>query len=49
VEGLDVVDRIAAVPTDLYGRHGPPNRPLEDVVVESVRIEPPAARLAGGG
>ncbi|MBQ1466591.1 MAG: peptidylprolyl isomerase [Eubacteriaceae bacterium] len=32
-EGMDVVDRIASVPTDLR------DRPLEDVVIESVTIE----------
>ncbi len=42
-EGMDVVDRIAAVEVDKYGRWGPPDRPLKDVVVESVRLEPPAA------
>lgn len=60
VAGMDVVDRIAAVETDLYGRHGPRNRPLENVVVEHVRIEhreeedgasgdAPAPGAAGGG
>lgn len=39
VEGMDVVDRIVAVERDVYGRHGPPDRPLEDVAIESVRIE----------
>ena len=34
VSGQDVVDRISEVP------HGPRDRPLENVVVESVRIEP---------
>jgi len=43
VDGMDVVDRIAAVEVDKYGRWGPPDRPREDVVVESVKIEPPAA------
>ena len=37
--GMDVVDRIAAVEVDLYGRHGPRDRPLEDVIVADVRIE----------
>lgn len=46
VEGLDVAERVAAAPRDLYGRHGPVDRPLEDVVVESVRIEPPGSRIA---
>jgi cyclophilin family peptidyl-prolyl cis-trans isomerase len=33
VEGLDVVERIGQVPT------GPRDRPIEDVVIRSVRIE----------
>jgi cyclophilin family peptidyl-prolyl cis-trans isomerase len=37
--GMDVIDRIAASDLDLYGRHGPPNRPTRDVVIERVRIE----------
>jgi peptidyl-prolyl cis-trans isomerase B (cyclophilin B) len=37
--GMDVADRIAAVERDLYGRHGPVDRPLENVVVTRVRIE----------
>jgi len=43
VEGMDVVDRIVAVERDEYGRWGPPDRPRADVVVESIRIEAPAA------
>ncbi len=43
LEGMDVVDRIAAVERDVYGRHGPPDRPVEDVVVRDVRIERAAA------
>jgi peptidyl-prolyl cis-trans isomerase B (cyclophilin B) len=42
IAGMDVVDAIVATPRDQYGRHGPPDRPLEDVVVESVTIEAPA-------
>lgn len=42
VEGMEVVDRIVAVERDQYGRWGPPDRPREDVVIESVRIEAPA-------
>jgi cyclophilin family peptidyl-prolyl cis-trans isomerase len=38
IAGMDVVDRIAAVPRDEFGRRGKPDRPLEDVVIESVRI-----------
>ncbi len=47
VDGLDVVDRIVAVERDTYGRWGPPDRPREDVVIESVRIEAPAAAQTG--
>jgi peptidyl-prolyl cis-trans isomerase B (cyclophilin B) len=39
VDGLDVVDRIVAVERDQYGRWGPPDRPREDVVIETIRIE----------
>lgn len=39
VSGMDVVDRIAAVERDVYGRHGPEDRPLENVVVSRIRIE----------
>jgi peptidyl-prolyl cis-trans isomerase B (cyclophilin B) len=39
VAGIDVVDRIAAVERDVYGRHGPEERPLENVVMTRVRIE----------
>ena len=48
VEGMDVADRIAAVERDVYGRYGPQDRPLENVVIESIRIEPaaPAADAA---
>jgi cyclophilin family peptidyl-prolyl cis-trans isomerase len=46
VEGMDVVDRIAAVERDLYGRHGPIDRPLRDVVVREVRVERAARGLA---
>jgi len=41
VDGMDVVDRIVAVERDQYGRNGPPDRPLTDVVIESVVVEPP--------
>jgi len=40
LEGMEVADRIAAVERDLYGRHGPTDRPLENVVIASIRIEP---------
>ncbi len=51
ISGMDVVDRIAAVPRDEFGRRGKPDRPLDDVVIETLRIEardaqapPPATR-----
>jgi cyclophilin family peptidyl-prolyl cis-trans isomerase len=46
IEGMEVVDRIVAVERDQYGRHGPPDRPLTDVVIESVTIEPPKSPAA---
>ena len=39
IEGMEVADRIAAVERDVYGRHGPKDRPLENVVIGSIRIE----------
>jgi len=39
LEGMEVADRIAAVERDLYGRHGPKERPLENVVITSIRID----------
>jgi peptidyl-prolyl cis-trans isomerase B (cyclophilin B) len=40
VEGMEVVDTIAEVEIDQFGRYGPKNRPYPTaVVVESVRIE----------
>jgi hypothetical protein len=39
LEGIEVADRIANVERDLYGRYGPKDRPLENVVVASIRIE----------
>jgi peptidyl-prolyl cis-trans isomerase B (cyclophilin B) len=41
LEGMEVVDRIAAVERDIYGRHGPTDRPMENVVVTSIRIDHP--------
>ncbi len=38
VAGIEVVDAIATVERDEYGRWGPPNRPLRDVVVNKVSI-----------
>lgn len=40
ISGMDVVDAIASVERDQYGRHGPPDRPMKDVVIESLTIEP---------
>src|SRR5262245_40576710 len=43
-QGMDVVDRIAALPIDKYGRYGPRDRPYpKAAVVESVRILPAGA------
>jgi peptidyl-prolyl cis-trans isomerase B (cyclophilin B) len=43
IDGMDVVDKIVAVPRDEFGRHGPPDRPLENVVVDHARIDHPGA------
>ncbi len=43
LEGMEVADRIALVERDLHGRHGPKDRPLENVVIGSIRIERPAS------
>ena len=40
LSGMEVVDAIVNVERDQYGRHGPPDRPIKDVVIESVTIEP---------
>jgi peptidyl-prolyl cis-trans isomerase B (cyclophilin B) len=37
--GMDVVDRVAAVERDVYGRHGPEDRPIENVVISRARLE----------
>ncbi len=37
--GMEVVDRIATTPRDEYGRFGPVDRPLANVVMKDVRIE----------
>jgi peptidyl-prolyl cis-trans isomerase B (cyclophilin B) len=47
IDGMDVVDKIVVVPRDQFGRHGPPDRPIENVVVDHVRIEHPGAAQAG--
>ena len=41
LSGMEVVDAIVATPRDQYRRYGPLDRPLKDVVIESVTIEPP--------
>jgi cyclophilin family peptidyl-prolyl cis-trans isomerase len=46
--GMEIADKIASSPRDEYGRYGPPDRPLENVVVEAVRIEPMAAPAVAG-
>ncbi len=40
VGGMDVVDVIAVVEVDLHGRWGPKNRPISNVVIEKVEIQP---------
>ena len=40
VSGMEVVDAIAKVEVDVYGRWGPRNRPLENVVIDDVEIRP---------
>jgi peptidyl-prolyl cis-trans isomerase B (cyclophilin B) len=37
--GMDVVDEIAGVETDQYGRWGAMNRPLDDVVIEKAVVD----------
>ena len=39
VSGWEAVDAVAAVATDVGGRWGPANRPIEPVVIERIRIE----------
>ena len=39
IEGLEVVDTIASLDTDIAGRWGPRDQPLQPVVVKSIRIE----------
>ncbi len=52
VEGIDVVDAVAALEIDTYGRYGPTDRPYPiDARIRSIRIEPareqPQSRVAG--
>jgi peptidyl-prolyl cis-trans isomerase B (cyclophilin B) len=37
LDGLDLVDQLAAIKTDRTGRWGPKDRPIENIVIESVR------------
>lgn len=46
ISGIEVADEIVAVPRDKHGRHGPEDRPLEDVVM-TIRLEP--AEMSGDG
>ena len=46
VSGMEVVDAIVGTPRDQYRRYGPLDRPLKDVVIESVTIEPPKSGAA---
>ena len=39
ISGIEVADQIIAVPRDKFGRHGPRDRPLEDVKM-TIRLEP---------
>ena len=49
VSGMPVVDDIALTQTDVGARWGPVNRPLEDIVIERIRIERAGARPEGSG
>ncbi|HEY8156485.1 MAG TPA: peptidylprolyl isomerase [Myxococcota bacterium] len=41
IEGMEVVDAIAKLEIDKFGRYGPPDRPYPvSAVVESIRMEP---------
>jgi cyclophilin family peptidyl-prolyl cis-trans isomerase len=46
IDGMEVVDKIVGVPRDEFGRHGPPDRPLENVVIEHARIDHPTTAQA---
>jgi peptidyl-prolyl cis-trans isomerase B (cyclophilin B) len=39
VEGMELVDEIARAERDMLGRWGPKDRPLENIVMERVRVE----------
>jgi peptidyl-prolyl cis-trans isomerase B (cyclophilin B) len=40
LSGMDVVDAITEVDTDVYGRWGAKNRPIANVVIERIEISP---------
>ena len=42
--GLETVDAIAQVERDQYGRWGPRDRPIQNVVIEHVEVHAPTAR-----
>ena len=46
IAGIHLVDDVALTQTDIGARWGPANRPIEDIVIESVRIERASDRLA---
>jgi cyclophilin family peptidyl-prolyl cis-trans isomerase len=39
VDGIEVIDAIAAIDTDVHGRWGLPHRPVEPVVIRSTTID----------
>lgn len=43
VSGSEIIDAIAATPTDRVGRWGPKDRPIENVVIHRASIRPAAA------
>jgi len=45
--GMDLIDAITAVKIDRYGRWGPKNRPIENIVMRRVRVWESTARSAG--
>ncbi len=52
IEGMEVVDAIAKLEIDKFGRYGPPDRPYPNpALVESIQLEPaaPATAPANGG
>jgi len=46
MRGMDVVDAVAATETDVFGRWGPKDRPVEDVVLTRARLGDDAAHMA---